>query len=812
MDYAEAASYLLTLRRFRTKLGTDSTRRFLERLGNPDHGIPAVQIAGSNGKGSTARMLARILEETGLRVGLYTSPHLEDFRERIRVDGRMIPKSAITEFVSESRDFIDRTAANGDPLTHFEVLTSLALWYFDRRSVDVMVLEVGIGGRYDATSVVDPVASAVTNVSLEHTDIIGSTVEEIARDKAHVAPENGPLVSAAHGVLDVLEERSPVISVGGPDSDVVVESSGRRNHVEQEIDIRGEGWQVHTRIPHLGPQQVENAGIAATLARQVTRVSEEDIAGGLRKADWPGRFEILQYDPFVVLDGAHNPGAIEYLADALSDLDYDDLVLVFGAMHDKDHGTMIETLPSPEKVFTCRPDEERAEDEGVLAASFERQGVDDVEAIRSVPEAVEAGLARVGPEDCLLVTGSLYTVSEARQRFTRAVISKSNRLPNEAQRNAERTSLDSTAEGHEESRRRHERIKTRLQRDQARAVQETMLRCGGDCVVSDLIDQARFVDVLLSGTLSDFECLIDRIASAGLGLGGFAADLESTIHANGDAVPENAPWTDTPAIMGILNVTPDSFHDGGEFDTETAAVEQAEALVDAGADIVDVGGESTRPGADPVSVETELDRVIPVVQRLQDLDAAISIDTRRPDVAEAAIETGADVVNDVSGLDDPDMRYVVAEYDVPVVLMHSITTPVDPSLSVTYDDVVEDVIRELTERIMLAEQAGIDRENIIVDPGIGFGKSKAENFELLDRLSEFEALGCPILVGHSHKSLYGALGYEEDDRLLPTVAVSALAAERGAAILRVHDVAENLSAVRTADAIRSGGRTIETED
>ena len=245
--------------------------------------------------------------------------------------------------------------------------------------------------------------------------------------------------------------------------------------------------------------------------------------------------------------------------------------------------------------------------------------------------------------------------------------------------------------------------------------------------------------------------------------------------------------------MGILNVTPDSFHDGGEFDTVAAAVDRAESMVEAGADIVDVGGESTRPGADPVPTETEIDRVLPVIERLGDLDVAVSIDTRKAAVAEAALDAGADIVNDVSGLEDPDMRFLVAETGVPAVLMHSVNTPVDPAYPVVYDDVIAD----LKKRILLAEQAGIDRDQLILDPGIGFGKSPTENFAVLDRLYEFTGLGLPVLFGHSHKSFFGHIGYE-DDRLLPTVAATAMAAERGAAIVRVHDVAENLAAVKTA--------------
>jgi len=222
-------------------------------------------------------------------------------------------------------------------------------------------------------------------------------------------------------------------------------------------------------------------------------------------------------------------------------------------------------------------------------------------------------------------------------------------------------------------------------------------------------------------------------------------------------------------------------------------------MVEAGADVVDIGGESTRPGADPVPVEEEVDRVVPVLERLSDLDAMISIDTRKAEVAAAALDAGADILNDVSGLEDPEMRLLAAERDVPVVVMHSNETPVDPDSDIDYDDVVTDVLDELTERVLLAEKAGLDREQIIVDPGLGFGKSSAESFELLGRIEEFRAFGCPVLVGHSHKSMFELVGRGSDERLEPTVAATALAAERGADIVRVHDVAANVAAVRTVE-------------
>ena len=257
--------------------------------------------------------------------------------------------------------------------------------------------------------------------------------------------------------------------------------------------------------------------------------------------------------------------------------------------------------------------------------------------------------------------------------------------------------------------------------------------------------------------------------------------------------------------MGILNVTPDSFHDGGEHHDLDDAVERARAMVAAGVDIIDVGGESTRPGAEPVSVEEEIERIVPVIEAITSLDALVSVDTRKAAVAEAALDAGADIINDVTGLDDPEMRFLVAERDVPVVVMHSIDAPVDPDNVVEYDDVVGDVVAELTETVLRAESAGIPRENVIVDPGIGFGKRAAESFELLDRVDEFHALGCSVLVGHSHKSMYELVDRDAGERGPATVAATALAADRGADIVRVHDVPENVAAVRVAHMMRDAG-------
>jgi len=194
------------------------------------------------------------------------------------------------------------------------------------------------------------------------------------------------------------------------------------------------------------------------------------------------------------------------------------------------------------------------------------------------------------------------------------------------------------------------------------------------------------------------------------------------------------------------------------------------------------------------------------VPAVADSNVLISVDTRKPAVAAAALDAGADIINDVTGLADPEMREVVADAGCPVVVMHSLDAPVDPTNDPEYDDVVDDVIAALRERLALAETAGIDREKVIVDPGLGFGKSATEAFDLIDRVGEFAALDCPVLIGHSHKSMYGAVGRGEDDREHATVAATALAADRGADIVRAHDIAENRAAVDVAAAVNGSLR------
>ena len=806
MRYDEAANFLLDLRRYRPKPGTDSTADLLSHLGDPQDGPRYVQVAGSNGKGSTARMLESTLREAGLDVGLYTSPHFDDVRERVTVNGREMSKAALTEFVEAVKPRVNERAANGNAPTFFEVVTAMGLWQFGREDVDVAVLEVGIGGRYDATSVVDPVASAVTSVTLEHTSVLGDTVEEIARDKAHVAGEN-PLVTAVTGdALDAVREQAGgVVTVGGAGCDVETAYEGRTNHTEAAVSLAGDGWSVDARIPLLGSYQAANAGVAAALARQVADVDSETLARGLRKAYWPGRFEVMGADPVVALDGAHNPGACEALADTVAEFDYDRLFCVFGAMHDKDHRRMADALPTADRVWACEPDTDRSEDADVLAAVFEEAGAGDVAVKRSVESAVDRALVTAGADDLVLVAGSLFTVAEARTRWTRTNVPKRVRDIEDARDVLEGAHVTPPGVWRMRGKGVHRVVKTRVQQRQAQFLKEEMLSLGGECSLSGLNLQTRgTLDAVLMGTLAQFKRLCEKLDGQPYGLSVFADELRESLGIQNEPAKHGYPWEDGTAVMGILNVTPDSFHDGGEYEAVEDAVSRAEEMVEAGADIVDVGGESTRPGADEIPVEEEIERVVPVVERIAGLDALVSVDTRKSEVARAALEAGADILNDVTGLEDPAMRFVAAEHDAPLVVMHSVDAPVVPDRDVEYDDVVEDVLESLTERVLLAEKAGVPREKIVVDPGIGFGKTAAESFELLDRADELHALGCPVLVGHSHKSMFRTIDRYPDEGGYATAAASAIAVDRGADIVRVHDVEENVAAVRAAEATRRG--------
>ena len=342
-------------------------------------------------------------------------------------------------------------------------------------------------------------------------------------------------------------------------------------------------------------------------------------------------------------------------------------------------------------------------------------------------------------------------------------------------------------------------------------VKQEALACGADAAVSREALNGKNTDILIMGTEAQLFRLAEKLAHQYKSLKDMGREIVRLLE-NAERLP--APikirgavfgWKRT-YIMGVLNVTPDSFSDGGKFLDAGAAAKQALEMEKEGADIIDVGGESTRPGSEPVSAEDELKRVIPVIKAIRKKSKIpISIDTYKPEVAAAAMEAGADMINDVYGLRQNGMTECAAKFGVPVIIVHMLGKPKDMQAKPEYKDVVAESIEFLRERICTARAAGI--KNIIIDPGIGFGKRTGagieDNCEILRRLAEYKTLGCPVLVGASRKRFIGNIlgGLPESERLEGTLAACAIGAIKGANIVRVHDVKEAVRAIKIADAV-----------
>ncbi len=279
--------------------------------------------------------------------------------------------------------------------------------------------------------------------------------------------------------------------------------------------------------------------------------------------------------------------------------------------------------------------------------------------------------------------------------------------------------------------------------------------------------------------------------------------MEKKIHSRGKTLD----FTKRTGVMGVINVTPDSFSDAGRFIEPEAAVEQGLKMVEQGADIIDIGGESTRPGSESISAQKEIDRIMPVVEGLVN-NAVISVDTYKADVAETALEAGIHIINDISAMRfDPRMAGVAKKFNVPVIMMHIKGTPKDMQVNPEYNDLIGEIKSYFEERINYAARSGIPNDNIIIDPGIGFGKRLKDNFIILKRLGDFKDLECPILIGPSRKSFIGnTLNLPSDERVEGTAAAVTAGILFGADIVRVHDVKEMIRVVKIADEISNCGK------
>ena len=351
-------------------------------------------------------------------------------------------------------------------------------------------------------------------------------------------------------------------------------------------------------------------------------------------------------------------------------------------------------------------------------------------------------------------------------------------------------------------------------------LKEAMLSKGGDCAIhrDAITHKVERSDCVLMGTEKAFTQLLDDLRAQPFELPRLADEIQSAIEnskraepltPSDDVLPERlrpfyAAIRSRTAIMGILNVTPDSFSDGGQYVTTEAAVEHGIRMAEDGADILDIGGESSRPCAEPVSLDEELSRVIPVIEALVGrTQTPISIDTYKPAVARVALDAGADIINDITGLADDGMRVLAAERKAPVIIMHMLGDPRTMQENPVYEDVVSEIMAFLRERIVLAVEAGLPREYLIIDPGVGFGKTAEHNLEILRKLRDFRSLGLPILIGTSRKAFIGRAlgGAPPAERVFGTAATVALSIHNGANIIRVHDVKEMSQVARLADAM-----------
>lgn len=422
MTYAESLSYLKSLNPSGIRLGLEPIASLLDRMGNPQDSCPSVIVAGTNGKGSVAAILASIFTAAGFKTGLYTSPDLVDFRERIRIDGEMISPKDVVDRLHDVKSHVTET------VSYFEFITAMAFAHFQQRKIDIAILEVGLGGRLDATNVVNPLVSVITNISREHEEYLGNSLAKIAREKGGVIKDGGVCVTAASqkSVLSVL-------------SDICRERNARLFRLGKDFTARKGNDAVFSyrgirrnfsslRSPFVGSHQIANAALALAAMEAIASadarfsVPDEAVIEGLRSARWEGRLEVLGRFPLFIVDGAHNPAGVATLRRALeNDFTYRKLILIFGVMGDKNYRMMAKRLfPLADRILITRPPSERSLDPQVLAL-LASEFNDNVEVLEEPEDALNRAFSLAGENDAICAAGSLYLVGEIKK-----VRSKSN--------------------------------------------------------------------------------------------------------------------------------------------------------------------------------------------------------------------------------------------------------------------------------------------------------------------------------------------------------------------------------------------------
>lgn len=429
MIYGDTIQYLFSLQKYGIKFGLDNINRLMSALGDPHKSFLSVHVAGTNGKGSTSAIIASVLKSAGFRVGLFTSPHLISFTERIRINGAEITESDVVALAGEIREIVSRLE-DFSP-TFFEVVTALAMLYFKRKKIDIAVIEVGMGGRLDATNIILPEVSVITGISHDHKDFLGDTLKEIAREKAGIIKENIPVVmsSQTSEVMQIIEKKT-----GESNAELFSYGKDFSSALNQET-ISGirfdycEGGAPVIRdlfMPLTGEHQMHNASVAIKAAMILlmhrgnnipSNTIHQFIRDGLNNVKWPGRLEFIHEDPPVVIDGAHNPAAAAALSAALKKVflkKYKTIILILGIMADKDlNGTMGPLLPLASEIILTSPAYSRAAAPEQLAHVAGSLGFNDFRIEPSVKDALDRAMKQ--RDSLIVVTGSFYTIGEAKE-------------------------------------------------------------------------------------------------------------------------------------------------------------------------------------------------------------------------------------------------------------------------------------------------------------------------------------------------------------------------------------------------------------
>lgn len=418
-----AVEYINSFDRFARKLGLQRMEKLLAYLDNPEKEFKAVHIAGTNGKGSTSAILSSIYQAAGYKIGSFNSPHLTSFNERIKINGENITEAQLVKITKRVKAAVIKVTNELDKPTYFEVLTAIAISYFAEEKVDLAVIEVGLGGRLDATNLVDSIVSIITNIGFDHTEYLGDTIAEIAGEKAGIIKEDNLVTITGATQQDALAKIADICKQKEVDlltlADKMECNLVKSDNLRQIFDFKYQDIEYDSlELSLSGHYQLLNAGMALVIVsslNSIYQVSETAIREGLSQVSWPGRFEVVKEEPLIILDGAHNPAAIDKVKLALEAIEYDKLIIVVSILADKDLQAILKELSAlADEIVVSKNKNQRAASLEEISAIVKQEEV-EYKIISSLEKAVNYTIAKAKEDDLILFTGSLSTVSEARE-------------------------------------------------------------------------------------------------------------------------------------------------------------------------------------------------------------------------------------------------------------------------------------------------------------------------------------------------------------------------------------------------------------